>query len=409
MPDKDGRGRSRRSAAKRYIAWACRELDMTPAEIGRLTGYSPTTINDYLAGRRCPSRRFLLDLLDKAPLADLTFQEIAPLLGIRRGECPQPSRYRRKPLHEYLSALRVSLRRTRDQFAAKLGVTVDEVTAAEHGHIPDLDYLNRLSRVLPASITVEAVVAAFPVLRPTPLDNKLRHNLEKARLHPTADPQRRILENALAADLAPEARRMALNAAWKIRRPEYAEEVWGEAVALTIRRHDPQKGLMLAYLNTSIRGLVRALAASNRHTGTATILRDYDETVREAEEALFARLGRLPSDDEVADHTDLRASLIGEVQRARAACVHVGGDELDFLLQQAVDLLPSEPAAESEPVRRLREMPADWREIIYLHFHDRLSLAEIMIVTDLPEDAILVTINAAVTLLRGDPEANRLN
>ncbi|PRY18922.1 DNA-directed RNA polymerase specialized sigma subunit [Pseudosporangium ferrugineum] len=381
---------------------------MTPPEIGRLTGYSATTINDYLVGRRCPSRRFLLDLLDKVPLADLAFQEIAPLLGIRRDECPQPSRYRRKPLHEYLSALRVSLRRTRDQFAAKLGVNVDEVIAAEHGRIPDLDYLNRLSRVLPASITVESVVAVFPVLRPTPLDNKLRRNLEKARLHPTADPQRKILENALAADLVPEARRMALNAAWKIRRPEYAEEVWGEAVALTIRRHDPQKGLMLAYLNTSIHGLIRALAASNRHTGTATIIRDYGETVREAE-VLFSRLGRRPSDDEVAAHTDLRASLIGEVQRARSACVHVGGDELDFLLQEAVDIPPSESAGESELVRRLRDMPEDWREIIYLHFHDRLPLAEIKTVTDLAEDAILATIDAAVTLLRGDPAAGRLN
>ncbi|WP_146164319.1 hypothetical protein [Pseudosporangium ferrugineum] len=287
-------------------------------------------------------------------------------------------------------------------------MNVDEVIAAEHGRIPDLDYLNRLSRVLPASITVESVVAVFPVLRPTPLDNKLRRNLEKARLHPTADPQRKILENALAADLVPEARRMALNAAWKIRRPEYAEEVWGEAVALTIRRHDPQKGLMLAYLNTSIHGLIRALAASNRHTGTATIIRDYGETVREAE-VLFSRLGRRPSDDEVAAHTDLRASLIGEVQRARSACVHVGGDELDFLLQEAVDIPPSESAGESELVRRLRDMPEDWREIIYLHFHDRLPLAEIKTVTDLAEDAILATIDAAVTLLRGDPAAGRLN
>jgi transcriptional regulator with XRE-family HTH domain len=382
---------------------------MTPAEIGRLTGYSPTTINDYLTGRRCPSRRFLLDLLDKVPLADYSFQEIAPLLGIRRGKCPQPSRYHRKPLHEYLSALRVSLRRTRDQFAAKLGVTVDEVTAVEHGHIPNSDYFKRLSQVLPDPITVDAVIATFPVLRPTPLDNKLRHNLEKARLHPTVDPQRRILENALAADLAPEARRMALNAAWKIRRPEYAEEVWGEAVALTIRRHDPQKGLMLAYLNSSIHGLIRALVAGNRHTGTATILRDYGETVREAEEFLFDRLGRLPSDDEVALHTDLRASLIGEIQRARAACVHVGGGELDFLLQQAVDILPSESAAESELTRRLRDMPDDWREIIYLHFHDRLSLAEIMAVANLTEDAVFVTINAAVTLLQGNPEASHPN
>ncbi|BCJ52999.1 hypothetical protein Asp14428_44740 [Actinoplanes sp. NBRC 14428] len=36
-------------------------------------------------------------------------------------------------------------------------------------------------------------------------------------------------------------------------------------------------------------------------------------------------------------------------------------------------------------------------------------LAEIGSVTDLAEDAILATIDAAVTLLRGDPAAGRLN
>lgn len=239
-PDpRDGQSRSRRGVAKRYLAWACRELDMSPTEIGRLTGYSPTTINNYLLGRRCPSRRFLLDLLDKAPVADIAFQEIAPLLGVRRGECPHPRRYKRKPLHEYLAAVRVSMRRTRDQFAAKLGVTVGRVSDVEHGHIPDRDYLLRLSRVLPPPITLDSIVATFPALRPTAYDVKLRHSLEKARLHPVADPRRQRLENALAFELVPEAKRMALNAAWRMRRPDYADEVWGEAIFLTIRRHDP--------------------------------------------------------------------------------------------------------------------------------------------------------------------------
>ena len=403
----DGQSRSRRRAAKRYIEWACRELEMSPPEIGRLTGYSPITINDYLIGRRCPSRRFLLDLLDKAPLADVAFQEIAPLLGVRRGECPSPANYRRKPLHEYLAAVRVSMRRTRDQFAAKMGVTADRVKSVEHGHIPDSDYLLRLSRVLPSPITLDLIVAAFPVLRPTALDVKLRQSLERVRLRSDADPRRGDLENDLATELMPEAKRMALNAAWKIRRPEYAEEVWGEAIALTIRRHDPKKGLMLSYLNASIRGLIHDLVRGNQHTGTATILHDYGATVREAEDALFEQLGRLPSDDEIADRTDLRVGLVSEVRRARAACIHVGGDELDFFLQHALDIIPSSESASGEDqIRRLREMPDEWREIIYLHFHDHLSLEEIMTETDLPEDSAVTTIEAAVKMLRGSSEAS---
>jgi RNA polymerase sigma-B factor len=388
--------------AKRYIAWACRELDMSPAEIARLTGYSPTTINNYLQGRRCPSRRFLLDLLDKAPVADIAFQEIAPLLGIRRGECPHPIRYRRKPLYEYLAALRVSMRRTRDQFAAKLGIAVSRVSDVEHGHVPDSDYLYRLSRVLPPTATLDAIVAVFPVLRPTTNDIKLRQSLEKARLHPQADPRRQRLENALAVELVPEAKRMALNAAWKVRRPDYADEVWGEAIFLTIRRHDPKKGLMLAHLNASIQGLIRSLIRGDQHTGTETIIHNYGAIVREADETLSEKLGRPPTDNEVAEHTDLSPSLVGEVRRARAACVHVGGDELEFLLQHAIGIPASfESADEDEQTKRLRNMPEDWREITYLHFHDRLSIAEIMNVTGLAEDAVITTIEAALSILRG--------
>jgi DNA-directed RNA polymerase specialized sigma subunit len=379
---------------------------MSSAEIGRLTGYSPTTINNYLQGQRCPSRRFLLDLLDKAPLADIAFQEIAPLLGIRRGEFPHPTGYRRKPLHEYLAAMRVSMRRTRDQFAAKLGVAAGRVSDVEHGHIPDSEYLLRLNRVLPPSVTLDSIIATFPVLRPTAHDIKLRQSLEKARTHPEDDPRRRRLENDLAVDLAPEAKRMALNAAWRIRRPDYADEVWGEAIFLTIRRHDPEKGLLLAHLNASVQGLIRRLIRGDQHTGTDSIIHDYGATVREAEETLFERLGRLPTDNEIADHADLRPDLVGEVRRARAACVHVGGDELEFLLQHAIGI-PSlfETANENEQAIRLRNMPKDWREIIYLHFHDRLSIADIMTMTELSEDAVITTIEAALSILRGAPEA----
>ena len=237
------------------------------------------------------------------------------------------------------------------------------------------------------------------------MDIKLRQNLEKARLHPMSDPRRGSLENDLAAELIPVAKRMAANAAWRIRRPDWAEEVWGEAIAQTIHRHDPRKGLMLSYLNSSIRGLMNALVQGDQHTGTATILHDYGATVREAEDTLRDLLGRAPSDGEVADRTDLSPRLVGEVRRARAACVHVGGDELEFLLQHAVEVASStEPTSGGDLMRRLRDLPPDWREIIYLHFHDRLSVAEVMAVTSLPEDAVITTIDAALTMLRGESE-----
>ena len=50
-------------------------------------------------------------------------------------------------------------------------------------------------------------------------------------------------------------------------------------------------------------------------------------------------------------------------------------------------------------------MPKDWREIIYLHFHDRLSIADIMTMTELSEDAVITTIEAALSILGGAPEA----
>ena len=90
---------------------------------------------------------------------------------------------------------------------------------------------------------------------------------------PPTDPQRRRLENSLAAELVPVAKRIAAAAAWKIHRPEYAEEVWGEGLALAILHQDPSRGLFLSYLSARIRGLVHELVRGSLQTGTATILR----------------------------------------------------------------------------------------------------------------------------------------
>lgn len=79
---------------------------------------------------------------------------------------------------------------------------------------------------------------------------------------------------------------------------------------------------------------------------------------------------------------------------------------MEFLLQHALGIPASyESGNEDVQMTRLKSMPEDWREIIYLHFHDRLSIAAIMITTGLSEDAVITTIEAALTILRGDPEA----
>jgi len=239
----DGIRASRRSAAKKYIEWASTELDMTSTDIARLTGYSPNTIHDYRIGRRLPSLTFLLDLIDKIPLADPEFRQVIPLLGLSRTGGTEPLKFRRRTLAAYLAAVRVTARRTRDQFAAKLGVTAKRVQDVEHGLIPDRDYLLRVARTfLPATTCVDDIVASFPVLRPTAYELKIQRNLEVIRLRPVADPLRIRLENALAIELVPLAKRVATSAAWKINRPEYADEVWGEGIALAILNQDPTRG-----------------------------------------------------------------------------------------------------------------------------------------------------------------------
>lgn len=402
-PD-DTPGGSRRNVFKNYIRWAVRELDLTPPDVARLALYSPSAIHNYLDGRRVPSLNFLLDLLDKIPLADPTFKQIAPLLGIDRSRTVSPFRYRRRPLPEYLAVVRIAARRTRDQFAAKLGVPTQEVYDAEHGIIPNRDYLLRVARsFLPSDITLDDVIAVFPVLRPTAYEIEVQRSLEKIRLHPPADAQRLRLENNLASKLIPEAKRIATAAAWKINRPEYAEEAWGEGIALAIMHQDPRRGLFFSYLKARIRGLVHDLARGNLQTGTATILRDYGGVVREAEDSLYSRLGRVPTEEEIAAYSDIRPRLVGEVRRARAACSHTDIDSLDFLLCHAVDI-----GSSSEPIRvnsyeeRLQRMPEDWREIIFLHFHDKLSIIEIASPTNLPEETVTATLDLALSTLRGE-------
>ncbi|MET8088975.1 helix-turn-helix domain-containing protein [Micromonospora sp. NPDC005220] len=342
-------------------------------------------------------------MIDKVPLADPEFKQIAPLLRLGKCGIAGPSKYRRLPVSTYLAAVRVAARRTRDQLAAKLGVSVQMVYDVEHGIIPDRSYLLRLARhFLTATVTIDDIIAVFPVLRPTAEDLKIQRVLEKIRLHPVADPRRLRLENELAHELAPLAKRIAASAAWRLNRPDCAEEVWGEGIVLAIRHQDPARGLFISYLKSRIAGLLIDLVRGNLVSGTETILHDYGPSVREAEESLSDQLGRLPTEREIARYLDIHCRLVSEVRRARLANSTVSVDHLDFFFQHAIDIDSSpESAGDSQYLRRLREMPDDWREIIYLHFHDKLSVSEICDLTKSSEASVIEIVDLALVMLRG--------
>ncbi|MEU7756744.1 sigma-70 domain-containing protein [Micromonospora sp. NPDC049171] len=376
---------------------------MSLADIARLTGYSPSAVHDYRVGRRVPSWNFLLDLIDKIPLADPDFKQIGPIIGIPRSGVAELSRFRQEPPSIFLAAVRVAVRRTRDQFAAKLGVSVQRVQDVERGLIPDRDYLLRVARTfLPSTTTVDDIIAAFPTLRPSKDELKIRSTLDRIRLYPDSDPHRRRLENALAIELKPIAEKIATSAAWKMNRPEYAEEVWGEAVALAIKYQDPRRGLFLSYLRSRIAGLLHGLVRADLQTGTRTVLQDYGSAVREAGDSLYAQLGRSPREEEIARHLDVPVHKVAEVRRANTACAHVSIDHPDFLEQQGVGIeYAAGDTAASDYSRRLQAMPSEWREIIYLRFHDHLPISDIAHMTQSAESAVIETIDLALLMLRG--------
>ncbi|MFK3984871.1 sigma-70 family RNA polymerase sigma factor [Micromonospora sp. NPDC050397] len=380
---------SRRQAGGYVIEAVLSALDMRPAELSRLTGHASVTISRYRAGKRVPTKVFLLDLLDKAPNAGLTFDQIAPKLGHFWNGSRDPGRYR--SFADYFAAIRILERRSRDQFAIKLGLAIEEVREMEHGVLPDEVVIRKFVRTfLRPEYSRKHVIAAFPQLRPDAWEQELRERFLKFQHLPKNDPTRRAMENAIIEDCIPMAKGIANAVAWRYRRRELAEEIWGEGVVRAVRDHDPRRGYLPGYLKARIEGLARGILWSRRQTGvnTSTVLCDYSLMVREAEEFLLQDFGRSPSEAEIAQYLDVPAEVVREVSQALLVSDTVLTDNLELLLQDVAEMsIASQLWVENDDplIGRFRRLAAEEKELLYLYYFDQFPKSEIALAVDLSE------------------------
>jgi DNA-directed RNA polymerase specialized sigma subunit len=345
------------------------------------------TISRYRTGKRVPTKAFLLDLLDRAPNAGFTFDQIAPRLGHPWTGSRDPRRYQN--FADYAASIRVLERANRDQFAIKLDVTIDDVRDLEHGVLPDEAMVRKLARVfLRPHYSPKDIIAAFPQLRPDEHARDFRERFLKFQHLPKGDPARRAMENAIIEDGVPMAQCIARAVAWRYRRPELAEEIWGEGLVLAVRDHDPRRGFLPGYLKARIRGLARGIIWSRMQTGVSAVLRDYGLMVREAEESLLQDFGRSPTEAEIAQYLDVPTKVVGEVSQALRASDAVLTDNLELLLQDVTAMsIAARQWADSDDalVRQLRRLSAEEKELLYLFYFDELPMPEIARITCSPE------------------------
>lgn len=180
------------------------------------------------------------------------------------------------------------------------------------------------------------MIAAFGQLRPDELEVELRERFLKFQHLPKGDPSRKHMEDAIIEDCVPIAKRIAAAIAWRYRKPELAEEIWGEGLVLAVRDHDPRRGYLPGYLKARIRGLARGILWSKMQTGVSTVLRDYGLAVREAEEFLLQELGHAPSEADIAHHLDIPSEKVRTVSQALLASDAVLTDNFEYLLGDAV-------------------------------------------------------------------------
>jgi len=377
---------------------------MCSAEMARLTGHAPTTVARYKAGKRVPTKVFLLDLLDKAPNIGFTFDQIAPKLGYRWSGSRDPQRY--DTFADYFAAIRIMERRNRDQFAIKISITAEDVKDIEHGVLPEPQVVRRFVKVfLRPHFSYDDVVDAFAQLRPDQEAAELRERFLKFQHLPKSDPTRKAMEDVIIEECVPMAKRIAQSVAWRLRHPELAEEVWGEGLVVAVRDHDPRRGYLPGYLRARIKGLARGILWSRMQSGVSAVLRDYGLMVREADEFLTKDFGRSPTEAEIAQYLDIAPAKVSEVTQATLAKHTAVSESLEFLLQHAVDVgFADEPwaATENALAARFRELPEQERELLFLHYHDRIPVPEIAETTGLTEEDVTARLRWAIAWLRSE-------
>jgi hypothetical protein len=133
---------SRRQAGKYVIDAFLLALRMRSAQLSRLTGHAPVTISRYRAGKRVPTMGFILDLVDEAPNAGFTVDQIAPRLGHPWKATRDPGRHR--TFADYFATIRVLERLGRNQFAIRLDLNIDAVRDLERRVLPDDAVIRKL-------------------------------------------------------------------------------------------------------------------------------------------------------------------------------------------------------------------------------------------------------------------------
>jgi hypothetical protein len=151
---------SRRQAGKYFIDAVLAALQMRPSQLSTLTGHAAVTVSRYRSGKRVPTMGFVLDLIDEAPNAGFTVEHVAPRLGHPWRGTRDPHRHR--AFAEYFVTIRVMAGLNRNQFAIKLGLTVDCVRDLERGVIPDVALVRKFVRAfLRPEYSAKEIIAAF--------------------------------------------------------------------------------------------------------------------------------------------------------------------------------------------------------------------------------------------------------
>ncbi|SNT38852.1 DNA-directed RNA polymerase specialized sigma subunit [Asanoa hainanensis] len=372
---------------------------MSSPQVARLTGHAPTTLARYKAGKRVPTKAFLLDLLEKAPNIGLSFDQLAPKLGYRWSGSKDPGCY--ESFADYFVAIRIMERRNRDQFAIKLGVATQDVIDIEHGVLPDTLLVKKFVRVfLRPDFSVADVTQAFWQLRPDALEAELRERFLTFQHLPFGDSTRKAMEDSIIVDCAPMAENIAKSVAWRFRRPELAEEIWGEGLVLAARNHDPRRGFFPGYLRARIRGLARGIIWGKMQTGVGNVLREYGPMVREAEDFLLQEFGRGPTEAEIAHYLDIPESTVGEVSRALIASQAAVSENLEFLLHHAVDVGSASELRSGKDSELVDRLGAEIKELLLLHYEDQLPTCEVATITGMTEDDVIAKVKWAVAWLR---------
>jgi DNA-directed RNA polymerase specialized sigma24 family protein len=381
----------------KLITTVLHELDMTANDLARLVGCSPETVRRYLHGMRVPTRIFLLNLLEWVPDPRLRYGTVSRALGHRWVGSKDPRAHRTRA--EFVTAVRILAGRSRRQFAINLGVPLDTLIEVEEGYLPERAMIENLAKkFLVPDFTTHDVVAAFRALQPSEEESEIRAHFHCLNDSSLTEQQRRHKRDDLIYRFAPMAQEMAARVARRLRRPEVAEEIWGEPLMQAVVGHDPRLGLFPSYLNGIIRGYAATLIWPTRRRSIDTNLTNFGKAVREAEEELPQILGRTPTERDIARYVDVSPRVVSDVRRARLAGWTAGSDELERLPLY----IPTPSDTESPQETMLSALSDEQRELVFLHYLDGASVEELAETYDVSQEEVLAELKWAVALLSAE-------